>query len=178
MASLYLKAIHIIFIVTWFAGLFYMPRLLIYLVEAQSKNEPEKNILTKQLSLMASRLWYIITWPSAVITLCIGVSLLINQPEWLMYGFMHVKLGLVFLLYLYHGSLHFVFKQQQKGKFNYSSQNLRIWNEVGTLFLIAIVFLIVLKDTLSMLWGILGLVILMIVMLIAIRIYKKFRKND
>lgn len=178
MASLYLKAIHIIFIVTWFAGLFYMPRLLIYLVEAQSKNEPEKSILTSQLNLMASRLWYIITWPSAVITLCMGVSLLINQPGWLMYGFMHVKLGLVFLLYLYHGSLHFVFKQQQKGKFNYSSQNLRVWNEVGTLFLIAIVFLIVLKDTLSMLWGILGLVILMIVMLIAIRIYKKFRKND
>lgn len=178
MASLYLKAVHIIFIVTWFAGLFYMPRLLIYLVESQAKQEPEKSILTKQLALMANRLWYIITWPSAIITFCLGASLLINQPEWLTYGFMHVKLGLVFLLYLYHGSLHIVFKQQQKDRFKYSSQQLRIWNEVGTLFLIAIVFLIVLKDTLSMLWGILGLVILMIVMVIAIRIYKKFRKND
>ncbi len=178
MTALYLKAIHIIFIVTWFAGLFYMPRLLIYLVEAQSKEEPEKSILTKHLTIMASRLWYIITWPSAIITLGIGTSLLINQPVWLTYGFMHFKLALVFLLYLYHGSLHLLFKQQQKGKFDYSSTQLRVWNEVGTLFLIAIVFLIVLKDTLSMLWGVLGLVILMIVMLIAIRIYKKFRNND
>jgi putative membrane protein len=107
-----------------------------------------------------------------------GTSLLINQPAWLTYGFMHVKLGLVFLLYLYQISLHIIFNQQQKGIFKYSSQQLRVWNEVGTLFLIAIVFLIVLKDTLSMLWGILGLVILMIVMLIAIRIYKKYRNND
>lgn len=178
MFSLYLKAIHIIFIVTWFAGLFYMPRLLIYLAEAQSKDESEKSILTKQLSMMAKRLWFIITWPSAILTLCMGTSLLINQPDWLSYGFMHIKLGLVFLLYLYQISIHLIFNQQLKGIFNYSSQQLRVWNEVGTLFLIAIVFLIVLKDTLSMLWGILGLVILMIVMLLAIRIYKKFRNND
>jgi putative membrane protein len=178
MAALYLKAIHIIFVVTWFAGLFYMPRLLIYRVEAQSKGEPEKSILTKQLSIMASRLWYIITWPSAIITLCMGTSLLVNQPEWLTFGFMHVKLGLVFLLYLYQVSIHIIFNQQQKGVFKYSSQQLRVWNEVGTLFLIAIVFLVVLKDTVSMLWGILGLVILMIVMLITIRIYKIFRKNE
>jgi putative membrane protein len=178
MTSLYLKAIQIIFIVTWFAGLFYMPRLVIYWVEAQTKGEPEQSILTRQLTLMASRLWYIITWPSAVITLAMGVSLLLKQPEWLSYGFMHVKLGLVFLLYLYHGSIHFIFNQQQKGKFRYSSQQLRIWNEIGTLFLIAIVFLIVLKDTLSMLWGILGLVILLMVMLISMRIYKKFRNDE
>ncbi len=178
MTALYLKAVHIIFIVTWFAGLFYMPRLLIYWVEAQSKSEPEQSILSQQFGVMASRLWYIITWPSAVITLGMGISLLLNQPVWLSYGFMYVKLGLVFLLYLYHGSLHFIFNQQQKGIFRYSSQQLRIWNEVGTLFLIAIIFLIVLKDTLSMLWGILGLVILMIVLLMAIRFYKKFRNDE
>ena len=178
MASLYLKAIHIIFVVTWFAGLFYMPRLLIYWIEAQSKSEPEQSILTHQFKIMASRLWFIITWPSAIITFGMGAALLINQPEWLTYGFMRIKLILVFLLYAYQGSIHFIYRRQENGVFKYTSQQLRIWNEIGTLFLIAIVFLIVLKDTLSMLWGILGLVILMGVMLVAIRIYKKYRNDE
>src|SRR5215204_1673016 len=105
MTFLYLKAVHIIFIVTWFAGLFYMPRIFIYIVEAHNKPEPEKSILLKQLKMMASRLWFAITWPSGIITLCIGTSLILNQPEWLQQGFMHIKLTLVFLLYLYHFSL-------------------------------------------------------------------------
>ena len=96
MTSLYLKAVHIIFIVTWFAGLFYMPRLFVYIIESHAKSEPEKSILLRQLNLMASRLWYGITWPSAIITLGMGTSLLINQPEWLSIGFMHMKLTLVF----------------------------------------------------------------------------------
>jgi len=178
MTSLYLKAVHIIFIVTWFAGLFYMPRLFVYIIEANGKPEPERSILIKQLNMMASRLWYIITWPSALITLGLGISLLVNQPEWLTMGFMHIKLTLVFLLYLYHFSLHAVCKQLSKGVVKYTSQQMRIWNEVGTLFLISIVFLIVLKNALSVLWGILGLVVLAMVMMMGIKVYKKFRKDD
>src|SRR5688572_29510565 len=138
MTFLYLKAVHIIFIVTWFAGLFYMPRIFIYIVEAHHKPEPEKSILVKQLKMMASRLWFAITWPSAIITLGIGTSLILNQPEWLQQGFMHVKLTLVFLLYLYHFSLHIIFKQLRTDVVKYSSQQLRFWNEVATLFLISI----------------------------------------
>src|SRR5436190_20496785 len=111
MTSLYLKAAHIIFIVTWFAGLFYMPRLFVYMTEAHSKPEPEKSILLKQFKMMSSRLWYGITWPSAVITLVMGTALLINQPDWLHYGFMHIKLTLVFFLYCYHFSLQYLFNQ-------------------------------------------------------------------
>ena len=176
MTSLYLKAIHIIFIVTWFAGLFYMPRIFVYIVEAHDKPEPEKSILLKQLKMMATRLWFAITWPSAVITLVIGTSLIINQPEWLQQGFMHIKLTLVFLLYLYHFSLHFLFKQLQKDIVKYSSQQLRIWNEVATLFLISIVFLIVLKNALSMVWGLAGLIVITFLIMMGIRLYKKFRK--
>src|SRR5688572_8979705 len=102
MTFLYLKAVHIIFIVTWFAGLFYMPRLFVYMVEAHQKNEPEKSILLRQFKMMASRLWFGITWPSAVITLGMGTAILIHQPFWLQQGFMHIKLTLVALLYLYH----------------------------------------------------------------------------
>src|SRR5688500_19051337 len=105
MTFFYLKAIHIIFIVTWFAGLFYIPRLFVYIVEANEQSEPERSILLKQLKIMASRLWLGITWPSAIITLCLGAALIINQPLWLQHSFMHIKLSLVFLLYLYHFSL-------------------------------------------------------------------------
>ena len=176
MTFLYLKAIHIIFIVTWFAGLFYMPRIFVYIVEAHGKAEPEKSILLKQLKMMASRLWYAITWPSAIITLCMGTALIINQPEWLQKGFMHVKLTLVFLLYLYHFSLHLIFKQLQRGVVKFSSQQLRFWNELATLFLISIVFLIVLKSALSMMWGLVGIITVSILITMGIRVYKKFRK--
>jgi protoporphyrinogen IX oxidase len=176
MTFLYLKAVHIIFIVTWFAGLFYMPRLLIYLTEAHQKPEPESSILIRQFRIMASRLWYGITWPSAIITLAMGISLLANQPEWLSQSFMHVKLTLVGLLYLYHLSLQHIFKQLNNNVVKYTSQQLRLWNEVSTLFLISIVFIIVLKNALSMLWGIVGLIVLTLLLLLGIKIYKRLRK--
>jgi putative membrane protein len=178
MTFLYLKAVHIIFIVTWFAGLFYMPRLFVYIIETHEKPEPEKSILLKQLKMMASRLWFGITWPSAIITLGMGTALLINQPAFLQQGFMHIKLTLVFLLYLYHFSLHLLLRQLSAGVVKYSSQKLRVWNEVATLFLISIVFIIVLKNTLSMIWGIAGLAMVTILILSGVRLYKKFRKHE
>lgn len=126
--------------------------------------------------MMASRLWFAITWPSAIITLGIGTSLIINQPAWLQEGFMHIKLTLVFLLYLYHFSIHVIFKQLRRDVVRYSSQQLRFWNEVATLFLISIVFIIVLKNALSMAWGMVGLITISILITAGIRIYKKFRK--
>lgn len=178
MASFYLKAVHIIFIVTWFAGLFYMPRLFVYIIESHERPENEKAILLKQLKMMATRLWYAITWPSAIITLIMGTSLLINQPQWLSMGFMHLKLTLVFFLYLYHISLHVILNQLKKDVVKYSSQQMRVWNEVSTLFLISIVFLIVLKDALSMVWGLIGLLAVTAAIMIGIKVYKKFRKDE
>ncbi|SKC78681.1 CopD family protein [Ohtaekwangia koreensis] len=178
MTSLYLKAVHIIFIVTWFAGLFYMPRLFVYIIEANGKDEPEKSILVRQLNMMASRLWYGITWPSAIITAGMGTSLLIDQPQWLTMGFMHIKLTLVFFLYIYHVSLQILLNQLTKGIVKYTSQQMRVWNEVSTLFLISIVFLIVLKDALSMLWGIAGLLAVTILIMVGIKVYKKTRKDE
>jgi protoporphyrinogen IX oxidase len=177
MTFLYLKAIHIIFVVTWFAGLFYMPRLLVYMIEAHGKTEPERSILLKQLTKMASGLWYGITWPSAIITLIMGASLLIDQPVWLQYGFMHIKLTLVFFLYLFHLSLHYLFGQLKRGVLKFSSTQMRLWNEVSTLFLISIVFLIVLKNALSIVWGIAGLLVLTFLIMMGVRIYKKYRNE-
>lgn len=172
---LYFKALHIIFIVTWFAGMFYMPRLFIYNTEAQTKPDAERRVLTPQFALMSRRLWLGITWPSAVLTLILGPlvwSQLGSTPLWLQW-----KLVLVFLLYGYHFSLHRIFKQQQAGVFRYSSQQLRIWNEVATVFLFAIVFLATVKNSLSALWGVLGLLVLVLLLFMGISIYKKIRQR-
>jgi putative membrane protein len=171
------KSIHIIFIVTWFAGLFYLPRIFIYQIEALNKDEPERSILQNQLSLMARRLWYIITWPSAIMTLIFGTYLLILQPSWLQLPFMYVKLTFVAVLYGYHLSLQYLFNQLQKGVIRYSSQQLRVWNEVATIILIAVVFLIVKKDQISWLWGTLGILGTALILMIAIRLYKKLREK-
>lgn len=177
MSFLYSKALHIIFVVTWFAGLFYIVRLFIYYAEAAEKPEPEKSILQKQLLLMQKRLWYGITWPSAILTFIFGFSnvyllhLYDPFPDWLIW-----KLAFVAGLYVYHFLCHSIFKQQQQGIVRYSATKLRIWNEVATLFLISIVFLVVLKSSLSMLWGIIGLILFSAILMLAIRIYKRMRE--
>ena len=170
---LYIKAIHVIFIVTWFAGLFYMPRLLIYTVEASEKPEPDRSILMDQFKLMQRRLWYGITWPSAILTLIFGLSmlhLLGSVPLWMM-----IKLIFVVLLYAYHLYTHKIFMDQQKNIFRFSSMQLRIWNEVATIFLVAIIFLVIVKSSLAWLQALAGLLIFIAVLLAAIRIYKHVR---
>lgn len=170
----YLKALHIIFVITWFAGLFYIVRLFIYHTEALAKDEPARSILTDQFKLMAQRLWYIITWPSAVLTLILGLWLLhaygFNIPLWLW-----IKLGFVLLLYLYHLKCHQIFRKLQRNEKCYTSQQLRLWNEVTTLLLVAIIFLVVLKSTLNMVGALLSWIALGIVLMIGITLYKKFR---
>jgi putative membrane protein len=178
----YLKALHIIFMVTWFAGLFYMPRLFIYNTEAASKPEMEQKILSRQFEIMMKRLWLGITWPSAVLTLILGPvvmfignwhqTLFEPQGRWLL-----IKLIFVIFLYLYFFTLHRIYREQMKGVFKYSSQQLRIWNEVATIFLVAIIMLAVVKNTLSFVWGLIGLVGLVIILMSAIRIYKVVREK-
>ncbi len=172
----YIVALHIIFVVNWFAGLFYMPRLFIYATEANDKPEPEKSILINQFKIMQRKLWYIITWPACLITMALGITLLIKSG-FLSQGWMHIKLTFVFLLICYHFSLHYIFKQQQENKFSFTSSQLRIWNEVATIFLFAIVFLVVVKTNLSFVTGLIGLAILVILLMLGIKLYKLLRKE-
>jgi len=178
----YLKALHIVFIVTWFAGLFYMPRLFIYNVEALEKPDGIRQALQEQFTIMMKRLWYGITWPSAVITLIFGLSLLINTQLYKVvfdedYRWLLIKLIFVVFLYVYHYSLHLILKQQVEGIFKYTSQQLRLWNEVATIFLIAIVMLVVVKQSISLVWGLVGLVLFIALLLSAIKIYKTLRSK-
>ena len=134
MDYLSIKALHIVFVITWFAGLFYIPRIFIYQTEALLKPEPEKSILQSQLAIMAKRLWYIITWPSAIITLLLAGILLYMQPQWIFLPFMQIKLVLVGLLTVTI-LVSLIFKLLQLGMIKYSSMQLRIWNEVSTIIL-------------------------------------------
>ena len=171
----YIKALHLIFVVTWFAGLFYIVRLFIYHREAQDEEEPKKSILQDQYKIMEKRLWFGITWPSAILTLVFALWMLWERPFLLDLPYMHVKFGFVFFLYLYHFSCGYLFKQQQQGVFKYSSNQLRVWNEVATLFLVSVVFIIILKSALDWVYGLIGLVVFSILLMLAIRIYKKLR---
>lgn len=171
----YIKALHIIFVVTWFSGLFYIVRLFIYSAEADEKPEPERSILLKQFSIMQKRLWFGITWPSAFLTLIFGVWMGIlygSLPTWLL-----VKLLFVAGLFIYHITLHFIFLQQKKQNFRWRSQQLRMWNEVATVFLIAIVMLAVTKQLLNMAWALGVLIAIVILLLSAIKIYKNIRRG-
>lgn len=176
MTYLYIKAIHIIFIVTWFSGMFYMPRLFIYATEANARPQAEREVLQQQLGLMARRLWLGITWPSAVLTAIFGgwiAGLYGSVPGWLW-----IKLGFVALLYIYHFSLHKIYLEQRKGIFRFTSNGLRIWNEVATVMLVAIVMLVTVKSNLSAVYGLAGLFLLILILLSSIRIYAIFRKKN
>jgi len=178
MTYLYIKSLHIIFVTTWFAGLFYIIRLFIYYKEAEEKPEIEQNILLNQYKLMIKRLWYIITWPSAVLASIFAIWLLILQPLWLEATWMIIKLAFVLVLYAYHWSCQVMYNQIEKGYLKYSSFSLRIWNEVATIILFACVFLVVLKNSLDWIFGVIGIVGISILLMLGIKLYKNIRAKN
>ncbi len=178
MNYLVLKSLHIIFVITFFAGLFYMPRLFVYFAEADQKSSPEKDILQAQFKIMQKRLWYGITIPSSIALFIFGTSMLsqffpIADHPWLI-----VKLGFVFLVYAYVYFLHIIFKEQQQNIINWSPLKLRIINEISSIFVVAIVFLVVLKNVVNMLYGLIGLFIFILILMAAIMTYKKIREKN
>ena len=174
----YIKSFHLIFVITWFAGLFYIVRLFVYHIEANEKPSPEKEILTKQYKLMAYRLWYIITWPSAVLATVFAVTLLIIMPEWLQQGWMHVKLTFVLLLILYHLKCHQIFKQLQRDEIKHTTNFMRLWNEGATFILFAVVFLVILKSAINWIFGVIGIFVLAILLMLGYKLYKRIRERN
>jgi len=174
---LHIKALHLIFVVTWFAGLFYIPRLFVYHIEAQDKLPLERDILSRQLKMMSKRLWLIITWPSAILATIFALALIAIVPSWLWQTWMWLKLAFVFGLILYHLKLHQMYMELQGDIFRYSSIHMRVWNEGATLFLFAIVFLVILKNTIDWIYGLLGLVVLSGSLFWAIKSYKRSREK-
>lgn len=174
----YIKSLHLIFVITWFAGLFYIVRLFVYHAEAKDKLEPEQSILVKQYQLMQYRLWYIITWPSAVLASIFAFWLLWIMPQWLQQEWMIVKLVFVVLLYLYHWKCHLIFKQLQKNEVKNSSNFFRVWNEGATIILFAVVFLVILKSAINWIYGVIGIFLFSMLIMLGFKFYKRIRERN
>ncbi|QXV66936.1 CopD family protein [Mucilaginibacter sp. 21P] len=174
----YVLAIHIIFVVCWMAGLFYMVRLFIYHTEAQEKPEPARTILSEQFELMERKLWWIITTPSMYLVVIAG-ALMIHLHKWYMIWprWLIIKLLFVVGLLVYHFICQNKMKAMASGKFTWTSTQLRLWNELATIILFAIVFLVVLKNSLNWIFGVIGIIAFSVILMITVKIYKRFRER-
>lgn len=170
-----IKALHLIFMVTWFAGLFYGFRLFVYHAEADKKPEPQRTILMRQFTLMEGRLWHIIAWPSCVLTVLFGFWLSALNPAVWSEGALHLKLFFVILLVIYQVYGERVLRKLRAGIVPHSSTRFRLLNEVPTVILIAVIFLIVLRDELSWIWGLVGILGIAGLLTFAVKKYRAAR---
>jgi putative membrane protein len=146
----YIKSLHLIFVITWFAGLFYIVRLFVYQIEAQSKESPAREILSEQYKIMTKRLWYIITWPSMILATGFAIWLLVLRPFWITDAWMQVKLGFVVALIFYHIKCHLIFKSHYNGAYKHSSN----W-----------------------IYGTLGIVLFSVILMLGVKMYKRIREK-
>lgn len=180
MDYLILKSIHIIFVVSYFAGLFYIVRLFIYHTEALESEEPKRSILHKQYSFMEERLWNIITVPALIIMSVTGIYLIYVASNWTYFqqGWMHIKLLFVVFLYAYHFWCWKALKNIHKGKIGLSSVKLRMMNEVATLILFAVVFAVVLKNSFisNWYWALIAFVAMGVLIMLIVKLVNKGKK--
>lgn len=174
----YIKSLHLIFVITWFAGLFYIVRLFVYQIEAFRKPSPDKEILGSQFKIMTKRLWYIISWPSMILAIGFAIWLLALRPFYLTDAWMQVKLGFVLLLIVYHIKCHIIFKQLQNDVVKHSSNFMRLFNEGATMLLFAIVFLVVLKNAVNWIYGVVGIILFGLLLMLGYKMYKRIRERD
>ncbi len=175
----FFKSLHIIGFVSWFAALFYLPRLFIYHTEALDEQEPKRSILLAQYIIMENRLYKIIMTPALVITFVGGLSMLhLRGMDWLQYNaWMHWKLGLLTLLVAYHFYSNSIMKRLAAETKVMTSTQFRLYNEVTTLFLVAIVLLAVYKNSLQFWYALGGLIGLGISLSLGVRFYKAIRER-
>lgn len=173
----YILSVHIIFVVSWMAGLFYSVRLFIYHTEANDRPENERLILQKEFTKIEHKLWYIITTPAMVLTVFAGVMMILTRPGLLHAPWLHVKLGFVVFLLIYHFMCQRIMNQLKTNVFKLSSFKLRLWNELATVLLVAIVFTVVLKSAVNWIYGLVGLIIFSVVIMAAVKWYKHYRQK-
>ena len=157
------------------AGLFYIVRLFIYHVEANDRTESERITLQRQFDVMQHKLWYIITTPAMAISVLAGIAMIWVNPVLLSMNWMLVKLAFVLGLLVYHFLCQNIMNKLKQGIFTWSSTQLRLWNELATIFLVAIVFTVILKSAVDWIYGLTGLVVFSAVIMSAVKIYKYYR---
>ena len=175
-AYLWFKALHIVGVVVWFAGLFYLVRLFIYHREAEDLALELRQPFQEQYGLMERRLANIITTPGMVVAVTMAVGLLSVQPLWLHQGWMHAKLGLVAALLGYHVFCYRLMAQLQAGTCGWSPKQLRALNELPTLLLVLVVMLVVFKNQFPTSAATWFLVFLVVFMAASIQFYARWRR--
>lgn len=178
MAYYWFKAFHLVGIVVWFAGLFYLVRLFVYHAEAEQEPEPARGILKKQYEIMEKRLYSIITTPGMLLTVAMAIGLISTEPAILKSTWLHIKLAFVVLLIGYHHFCKSIMKKLAAGECKWTGQQFRALNEAPTILLVLIVLLAVFKNSLPLdatTWLIAGLVIAMVA---SIQLYAKKRRQD
>lgn len=178
MAYQWFKAFHLIGIVVWFAGLFYLVRLFVYHAEAAQQPEPAQTILKKQYELMEKRLYGIITTPGMIVTVAMAIGLISTEPEILKSGWLHIKLAFVALLIGYHFFCRRIMKQLAQDECQWTGQQFRALNEAPTVLLVVIVLLAVFKGSLPLDLTTWLIVALVIAMAASIQLYAKKRRKD
>jgi len=175
----HLKALHIIFVTSWFAGLFYLPRLFVYHTEANLRPDSERRVLQEQFAKLERILFNAIMVPAMWITVLSGLGLVYWAwwDNFSAHGWLHLKLAFVAGLLVYHFFCRRLIFELRRGRFRFSSLQLRLYNEVATIFLFAIVFLVVLKNTLDWVWGVAGLLAFAVLIMSAVRIVKTIREK-
>ncbi|SDM17128.1 CopD family protein [Siphonobacter aquaeclarae] len=173
----YLKSLHIIFVVSWFAGLFYLPRLFIYHTEANDKPEPAREILLAEYRRNEKLLFNAIMIPAMWLTLLSATWMLYLFPYWLQQSWMHLKLLFVAGVIGYHFYCRKLLLELRENRFRHSSPQLRLWNEVATILLFAIVFLVVLKNALDWIYGVAGIIAFAVLLMTAVRMVKRLRER-
>lgn len=178
MTYLWFKAFHLVGIVVWFAGLFYLVRLFVYHAEADEQPEPARTILKQQYQIMEKRLYNLITTPGMVLTVVMAIGMLIVSPALLHETWLHAKLTLVVLLIGYHHVCGRWMKRLAAGESKWSGQRFRWLNEVPTILLVLIVLLAVFKNSLptsATAWGIVAMVVAMAAI---IQLYARKRRLE
>mgnify|MGYP001393067972 CR=1 FL=1 len=158
--------------VCWFAGVFYLVRLLIYFKESEGRNVEEKKILQPQYLLMINRLFKYITWPSTILTIVFGFSMIYLNPILLKNNWMISKLFFVLLLVAYTCSIYIFYNNAKNGRLLLSESFLRLWNELATVFLFVIVFLAILKNSVSWLFLLSLIVTVIAVLFFLVKLYR------
>ncbi len=175
-AYLWFKTLHIVGVVVWFAGLFYLVRLFIYHVEADELEPQLKKAFSEQYVLMERRLANIITTPGMVLAVSMATGLLIVQPGWIQQGWMQVKLGLVAGLLAYHFFCYRLMGQLSRGECQWSGRQLRALNELPTLLLVLVVMLVVFKNQFPTGAATWFMVFLVLFMAASIQFYARWRR--
>ena len=178
MAYLWFKSFHIIGFVAWFAGLFYIPRLFIYHIEVEERQEPVKTALKEEYSRIEKLLYKLIMMPAMIFTIVMAIGIISTEPEVIKETWLHVKLFFVVLLVGFHFYCGRLIHQLEAGTCPVSGLQMRRINEIPTILLGLVVLLAIFKDSLPTNITVWGTTVLILVFAVIIQLYARKRRSQ